>query len=93
MPVEPSVVPVCLTKRYTIAVLAATISTTPEAGAITVDKLCAGATTLKLSVTEKFISSLKVVVSFIDSVGINVVAISLLFYCFFYASIIIDVKE
>jgi hypothetical protein len=68
--VEPSVVPVCLTKRYLIAVLAGTIILSlPVAVATIVDKLEEGAVTVNSSVTEKFIVSLKVVVSFIVNVG------------------------
>ena len=52
----------------------------PVVVTVTVDKLCDGDVTDKLSVTEKFISSLKVVVSFIVNVGISIVAMFLLFY-------------
>ena len=70
VPVEPSVVPVWLTNKYAIAVPLGTITLfAPALSAIIVDKLCAGAVTVKLSVTEKFTSSLNVVVSFIVNVG------------------------
>jgi predicted transporter len=89
--VVPFVVPVCLTNIYVPVAAAGTIILlAPAVAAIIVDKLEAGDVTVKLSVTEKFIASLKLVESFIERVGIN--AMLFLFYYFLHRAIIIDVK-